>query len=398
MAGRTAQSQIEPERASLSVDALEALASGASLRGELVARAARLCIPLNAQIETTARCNLRCVHCFVAEDHTRPAARELSLARQLRLVDELADAGCMFLTLTGGEVSLKKGWLRLVEAARRRRMSVTILTNGTLLTEQDAEALARLKVRQVSISIYGDTAELHDGITGVPGSFARSVAAIRFLRVAGVRVRMATVLMNQNVHCFDGVRRLADNLGCEYRFEPTVRPMSDGDAAPLRHRLPADALHRLYADPVIGPRTAEGKWKRLAAKGVAHEMNACAAGVSAVFVDAAGGVFACPGFMPGFGSVRRDDFAAVWGGEAAQDFRRSMREPVVECMHCDDRQYCLTRCACLAAMEDGSLSGPSTRACELARMTKQLCEDAAHAPHGASDLLPLDAGGLGRQE
>jgi radical SAM protein with 4Fe4S-binding SPASM domain len=204
--------------------------------------------------------------------------------------------------------------------------------------------------------------------------------------------------MNQNVHRFDGVRRLADSLGCEYRFEPTVRPMSDGDVAPLRHRLPADALFQLYADPVIGPRTAEGKWTRLGAKGVAHEMNACGAGVSAVFVDAAGGVFACPGFMPGFGNVRRDHFAAVWGGDAAKAFRRSMREPVVECLHCDDRRFCLTRCACLAAMEDGSLSGRSTRACELARMTKQLCEDAVHASNGARELLPLDAGGLGRQE
>lgn len=350
-----------------------------SLRAGLIARAARLRIPLNAQIEATSRCNLRCLHCYVAGDHAHPETPELDLARQLALIDELADAGCMFLTLTGGEVVLKRGWLRLVEAARRKRMSVTILTNGTLLTADHAAALAHLKVRRVSISIYGDTADVHDGITGVRGSFAKSQAAVQCLRSLGIEVRIATVLMNENVSCFDGVRRLAEGLGCSYRFEPTVRPMSNGATETLKHRLSADAMYQLYSDPVIGPRTAEGKYARMASKDIRRDMNDCAAGVSAVFIDASGWVYPCPGFLPGFGSVRDQSFSEVWTGRAAEEFRDTMQQPVVECLECDDRQYCLTRCPCLAAVEDGSSSGRSSRACEIASLSKRLCEEATAA-------------------
>jgi radical SAM protein with 4Fe4S-binding SPASM domain len=278
-------------------------------------------------------------------------------------------------------------------------MAVTILTNGTCLTADDATALARHRVRQVSISVYGDTADLHDAITGVPGSFKRSVGAIRSLRRVGVTVRVATVLMKENVHSFDGVRRLAEDFGCDYRFEPTVRPMSDGDRSPLRHRLSEAELYELFADPVIGPRTAEGKWAKVGARGVVRAMNACAAGVSAVYVDATGTVFPCPGFLPGFGNVSDRSFAGVWGGVAAEDFRRRMSEPVGECEHCDDRQFCLSRCACLAAMEDGSLSGRSERACEIARVTRRLAaEGDDQGLQGASALAGIDAGRLETSE
>ncbi len=390
MAGRSAQIRLDPAMAEQSHDRWESLASSGSVRGELVARAARLSVPLSAQIETTARCNLRCVHCYLPGDHAHSSESELSLARQMELVEELADAGCMFLTLTGGEVSLKQGWLDLVEGARRRRMCVSILTNGTRLTSDDAVTLARLKVRAISISIYGDSPGVHDGITGVTGSFDRSLAAVRRLRSEGIPVRLATVLMKRNVGVFDGVRRLADSLGCSYRFEPTVRPMADGDGRPLEHRVPGEALYELFADPVIGPLTAEGRWARLGRHRSALDPNTCSGGTTAVFIDASGEVFPCPGFLPGFGSLRSLAFDEVWRGPQAESFRDRMAEPVSDCIGCGEKQYCLWRCPSLAAIEDGSVSGRSSRACELARVVKRLCEA------GGLDTLatPRDAGVL----
>ena len=66
-------------------------------------------VPLNGVIETTFRCNLRCIHCYVNEaaGDASEIARELDTPRLLKLVDEIADQGCLFLLLTGGEVFLR---------------------------------------------------------------------------------------------------------------------------------------------------------------------------------------------------------------------------------------------------------------------------------------------------
>jgi radical SAM protein with 4Fe4S-binding SPASM domain len=355
------------------------------LRQDLAERAARLRIPLSAQIELTRDCNLRCLHCYVPSEARAPEEQELHLDRILALIRELADAGCMSVALTGGEVTLRDGWLDVVEAIRERRMIANILTNGTVLSRDDVRELAGLRVRQVSISIYGDTAQLHDAITRVSGSFQQAVSSIRALRRAGVSVRVASVLMRQNVHAFDGVRRLAERLDCSYRFDVTVRPGSDGDMRPLEHRAPADDLYSFFADPIVGPKTAEGMLAR--ARATVGGLNACAGGFSAVFVDAYGDVYPCPGFLPGFGSLCRESFMSVWQGDAAHQYRHAMSQPVQECLDCDQRRYCLSRCARLAAIEDGSISGASRRACELASLVKRLCDESDTCPTKGMSVL-----------
>src|SRR5262249_31776721 len=63
-------------------------------------------VPLNASIELTLRCNIRCLHCYNFDrDEPRAACDkpELSTAEILRVMDELRAAGCLFVALTGGE-------------------------------------------------------------------------------------------------------------------------------------------------------------------------------------------------------------------------------------------------------------------------------------------------------
>src|SRR5512140_817452 len=72
-------------------------------------------VPLHVHLELTARCNLKCVHCYLADDH---GSSELTKERWREVVDEVAGQGALFVTLTGGEVALKEGWL---EIARRVR-------------------------------------------------------------------------------------------------------------------------------------------------------------------------------------------------------------------------------------------------------------------------------------
>ena len=98
-------------------------------------------LPLDATVETTFRCNLRCVHCYVNEPARDPAARarELSTDRLLRLVDEVVAEGCLEVLFTGGEVLLRPDFPEVYLHAVRRGLRVTVFTNGTLVTDKVAD-------------------------------------------------------------------------------------------------------------------------------------------------------------------------------------------------------------------------------------------------------------------
>jgi hypothetical protein len=95
-------------------------------------------IPIDGILETTFRCNLNCVHCYVNEPASSREVREreLPLPRLLRVVDEIAEAGCLNLLLTGGEVLLRPDFKDLYVYILRRGIRVTIFTNGTLVTDE----------------------------------------------------------------------------------------------------------------------------------------------------------------------------------------------------------------------------------------------------------------------
>ena len=73
------------------------------------AGAYRTRVPLEGTLETTFRCNLSCVHCYVNQPASsrEERAKELPLSRLEAIVDELAAEGCLDLLLTGGEVLLR---------------------------------------------------------------------------------------------------------------------------------------------------------------------------------------------------------------------------------------------------------------------------------------------------
>ncbi len=82
---------------------------------EMTEKALKLNIPLSVQLDLTYRCNERCVHCYLDHDDHG----EMTTAEIKHLLDEMADAGVFILTLSGGEIFLRKDFFELLEHARR---------------------------------------------------------------------------------------------------------------------------------------------------------------------------------------------------------------------------------------------------------------------------------------
>ena len=275
----------------------------------------------------------------------------------------MADAGVFFLTLSGGEIFLRKDLPAIVTHARLRGFDIKLKSNAILMTEKDADWIARAGVRQMQISIYSHRAEVHDAITKVPGSLARSVRAIGLLRERGVRVSVACVLMKPNARDLAGVQALARELDAEFTVDPTITPHIGGDRSITALNISREQLAEVFRnESLVGDVDAFCT----APPPVDDDMldsTPCSAGHTSCFVTPRGEVYPCVQFPLPCGNVRTQRFADIWTHSDQLRQVRSIRaRDLPVCSSCGHVGEC-TRCPGLAFME-GNMYGPSSADCE----------------------------------
>jgi MoaA/NifB/PqqE/SkfB family radical SAM enzyme len=335
----------------------------------LIRVASRAHIPLGVLFEVTHRCNLGCEHCYLTEGpvgRPRPTRPELSLEEIRRVLDQIAEAGALFLTLSGGEVFIRRDFLPIVAHARSCGLSVTIFTTGTLLTPETATELARLDPLSVEVSIYSAQPEIHDRITRIPGSHARSLEALRLLKERGVVILIKSPLMNLNSGEFHAIVRLAEELGAGYGFDPMLVPRRDGDMAPVSLSLDQQQLYEVFSDPVIAKELSQPV-KCLPQPGE----EICAAGRRHCLISPYGDVYPCMVFPVPAGNLREKSFREIWTGSP---LLQDLRTKTVDDLGGGAKPIGGFRCSALALIENGDFLGPFPRGEQMAGIQAQAAQ------------------------
>src|SRR4051794_39940926 len=119
--------------------------------------------PLNGTIEVTRRCPLTCTHCYnnLAMGDRNAQLAELTTDEHRRLLDEMAEAGCLWLLYTGGEIFARRDFLDIYTHAKRNGFIITLFTNGNLVNEAVADYLVEWRPFAVEITLYGRTRETY---------------------------------------------------------------------------------------------------------------------------------------------------------------------------------------------------------------------------------------------
>lgn len=167
--------------------------------------------PVKTTLVVTEQCNLNCRLCYGDCNRQKPRP-EMSMEDWRRVTDDLADSGVIWLYIEGGEPFLKPGFVDFL-AYNTGRMFTMIRTNGTLIDQPLARRLSTIDVGIVLVDVWGATAQTHDDLTGVPGSFERTLAGIRHLVNAGNETQMLFILNRRNVGEMQAYLALAESLG-----------------------------------------------------------------------------------------------------------------------------------------------------------------------------------------
>jgi len=321
-------------------------------------------VPLNGTVAMTHRCHLRCVHCYLGwERQAPPAEGECDTAFWLSVIDQVADAGCLELVITGGEPLLRPDFGEVYARARRRGILVSVFTNATLIDGRVLGLFDELPPQLVDVTLYGASEEVYERVTGVRGSYRRCLAGVDALLARGIPVGLKAVILAENRHEMEALRAMARERGVTFRVDAALFPCRDGDRRPLDHRVdPADAVAIEMQDEEL-LRRATAHFQRMRGLPPEKQLFACMAGLTGFHVDPQGTLLPCLMVTTHGFDLRRGSFRQGWD-EVVPRFREQGLSPGYECHECEMRFLCGT-CPAQAGMETGSPHRKAEYMCRL---------------------------------
>ncbi len=213
---------------------------------------------MSFDLETTARCNLNCRHCYINLPAGDRAARdkELTAAEIGRIAGEAVSLGAVWCLVTGGEPLLRKDFFEIYLGLRRKGLLVSVFTNATLVDEEHVRFFRKHPPRDIEVTVYGVTPETYESVTRVAGSFKAFERGLGPLLESGVKIRLKAVALRSNRHELAAIAAFCRARTKDYfRFDPFLHYRFDRDA---RRNLDIEA-ERLTPEEIVALEAADGE-------------------------------------------------------------------------------------------------------------------------------------------
>jgi len=315
---------------------------------DLVARSWNKALPMTALWEITYACNHKCAFCYNCPERGR---REMTKEQIISGLSKIADLGCVFLVMTGGEPLTRPDFFDIAWAGKRLGFALRVYTNGYLVDEIVARKFKELMPFEIEISFHGSRPETMDKLTGVPGSYGRVLQGIRNLRKYDLKVNMKVPITNWNQSEIRDIKALADSLGCHATFDPVITPRDDGDTSPLALQADREFLAKLWSPEYADLTHEEVPLPR----NDTHVEANCGTGRSTIALDPYGNIYPCVQWRRSAGNINDvADLRSLWKeSPVLNEVRRiAMEIPKTTLKTCESGEFC-SFCPGVAEVQTG---------------------------------------------
>ena len=309
-------------------------------------------LPVLSEIAVTYRCNLACRFCYAGCSCKKGVAGDMSdaeIRRILRIIREEAQVPSV--SFTGGEPTLRPelpAWVRY--ARHELGMRVNLITNGTMIDETLAGALADAGLHSAQVSVEAPLPAVHDALVRCDGAHDRAVRAVRLLLDRGVLVHTNSTLNRMNLEFAAGMPAFVKGLGLKRLSMNLVIPTAAAETG--------DDINVTYTE--IGPHILNIQQAAAAAgvefmwysptpvclfNPILHQLGnkGCAACDGLLSVSPSGDVLPCSSWPEPVGNLLREDFRSVWDGVRGKWLREKRFAPD-SCQPCEDFALCQGAC------------------------------------------------------
>jgi radical SAM protein with 4Fe4S-binding SPASM domain len=310
-------------------------------------------LPVLSEIALTYRCNLHCRFCYAACGcrGTRGQPGEMTTQQVMRVLEVVRrDAKVPSVSFTGGEPTLREDLEELLAVAKEIGLRTNLITNGTQLAGTGrAERMRAAGLVSAQVSLEGPDADLHDKLTGVAGSFERTLEGLRALRQAGIHTHTNTTINALNADHMEGLVRLVADLGIARMSANMVIPA--GSAADRTIQVPYSRIGEIVLRVREAARRygVEFLWYSPTPMCIFNPLamglgnKSCAACDGLLSVSPSGDVLPCSSYPQPVGNLLSQPFNEVWNSARATFFRRKEYAPA-ECGGCEDFGTCAGGC------------------------------------------------------
>ena len=325
--------------------------------------------------ETTQACALACRHCR-ASAHPQRDPLELTTEEGQRIIRETAEMGTPILIFTGGDPVNRPDLLDLIRYAKAHGLRAATIPAATdCLTPQLVRSLKDAGLDQMALSLDFPRAELHDAFRGVPGAFAKTMAAVEWAHEVGLALQINTTVCGDTAPYLEEMADFVQSLGivfwevfflipigrgqmltglspseCERLFETIYVVQKKRDfvvkvtEAPHYRRHVAQREHRIEGKPGRPQELVAMPGILTQSEGPGHTVGLAPRGVNAgkgfLFVSHVGEIFPS-GFLPlAAGNVRQHGLADIY---RTSDLFARLRNPDLlmgRCGRCEYRDIC----------------------------------------------------------
>ena len=343
----------------------------ADIRRVLCRRCAGLGIPVSGIFELTPRCNLQCKMCYVRlnPDQMAPLGRERTAAEWLDMAAQARDAGLAFLLITGGEPTLRADFPEIWEGLAQMGLSITINTNGTLLTPRLRELWHAFPPAKVNITLYGTCREDYEALCQNGDAFDAVVDALDWLKQEGILVNLNTTLVPTNYHKWEEIERFAQARELDLRVTAYCFPPTRRDCSCFERMTPEQAGQLIVQD-ILFREGMDSVRRKAVDLGCPvpnsceldnGEPMSCLAGRCQFWLTWNGTMTPCAMLPHPAVSPFEHGFNKAW------EQLRELCVPIrlcPECTNCPDRRSCMN-CAAVTFAETGRFDGKPEYMCRM---------------------------------
>ncbi|MFP3042631.1 radical SAM protein [Treponema primitia] len=295
------------------------------------------------QIELTSRCNERCVHCYIPHENKQ---YDIERALYYDMLEQCRQMGVLGLTLSGGEPLLHPDFCDFLRRAKEGDFSVNVLSNLTLLDDAVIAAMEESCLSSVQVSLYSMEASIHDAITGVPGSFYKTRAAIEKLRAHNIPLQIACPVMKQNRDSVRSVITWAQQNNIRPLCDYIMMARYDHSTGNLANRLDFAETEAVIKTIMDYDEDYQQEIRRIDINHIdtedISEMIVCGVGISSACMVANGNIYPCAGWQDYVcGNVRQTPLREIWEHSPRMNYLRRLRKKdFPQCLICPDRGFC----------------------------------------------------------
>jgi|GEM_PF-1067044 len=333
--------------------------------------------PVYGHIELTYRCNYACLHCCCQGSEN--IAKELTTKEILKILDDIHQAGCLWLAISGGDPLLRDDFKIIYYYAKKKGFLITLLTNGYLLNKKLIDYLAKYPPISIDITVNSMDEKIYRHVTGAPRRALKKVKDnIEYAAKKGLSIIIKANAMKPNKNCIPQIKKWAAALPSKspeklfnFRYDPIIYPRFNGDTSPCRLRLNQKELATLAKlDPDIACEERERKHKTISKTCRNNKIYYCNTYRDHFFIDPFGSLKFCSNTYDYSIDLKKISFKEGFYKKIPL-LAKACFTTDSPCKDCHIRNICYS-CPAAALLEKDNKESPVKYFCRLAHHTAKI--------------------------